>query len=121
MRMVAHNVHVYDGSVVSRFGVAVLVVGVVDVHLATIGVAGCGRAMVVVVGFCLVEVLTKAADAGAGEDAEDVALVVVKLRRRFAAVAEKVFAQESLDASEGEMCELWAAVEKCVDTLKRSQ
>ena len=53
--------------------------------------------------FLLVEEFAEAADARAGEDAEDVALVVVKLRRGFAAEGEEFVAEEGLDAGEGEV------------------
>ena len=46
----------------------------------------------------LVQELAESTDARAGEDAEDVALVVIKFRGRFAAEGEEVFAQEGLHA-----------------------
>ena len=48
--------------------------------------------------FLLVEVIAQSADPGTGEHAEDVALVVVKLRRRFTAEGEQLVEQEGLYA-----------------------
>ena len=46
----------------------------------------------------VIKEFAQTADAGAGKDAEDVALVVVKLRRGLAAESEQFLAKESLDA-----------------------
>ena len=56
------------------------------------------------------QVLAEPCDSVAGEDAEDVALVIIKLRRCVTAKAQKIVAEECLDASEGEVRELWAVL-----------
>jgi uncharacterized membrane protein YcjF (UPF0283 family) len=64
-----------------------------------------------------VEKHAEARDAGAAEDAEDFALVLVELRRGFAAEDEQVVAEEGLHAREAEVREARAVVEEGVDTL----
>lgn len=78
--------------------------------------SGSGRCSLV--GFLLVEEVSQAGDAGAGEDAEDVALVFVKLRRGLAAEDEQLVAQEGLHARQGEVGEFGAVVEEDVDALE---
>jgi hypothetical protein len=66
----------------------------------------------VVVAWVHAEVLAEAGHAAVAEDAEDVALVVVELRRGFAAEDGEFFMQEGLDACEREVGETWAVVEE---------
>lgn len=63
------------------------------------------------VSFLLVEVVAQAGNASTREDAEDVALVVVKLRRGLSAVDQQLVTQEGLHAGQREVCELRAVVE----------
>jgi hypothetical protein len=63
--------------------------------------------------------LAEPRDSVAGEDAEDVALVIIKLRRCVTAEAQEIVAEECLDASEGEVRELWTVFQQLVDTLER--
>lgn len=65
------------------------------------------------------QVLAEPRDSVAGEDAEDVALVIVKLRRCVTAEAQEIVAEERLNASEGEVRELRAVLQQLVDTLER--
>lgn len=61
------------------------------------GFGGCG------VGFLLVEEFAQTTHARAGEDAEDVALVLVEFWRGFAAESQEFVAQEGLDTRQGEV------------------
>ena len=72
-------------------------------------------------GLLLVEEVPQPGDPRAGEDAEDVALVVVKLRRGLSAVGQQFVAQEGLYAGEGEVGKFGAVVEEDVDALLRCQ
>jgi hypothetical protein len=63
--------------------------------------------------------LAEPRDSVAGEDAEDVALVIIKLRRCVTAEAQEIFAEECLDASEGEVRELWTVFQQLVDALEK--
>src|ERR1700761_2281715 len=65
----------------------------------------------------LIQIGAQLAHPGAGEHAEDVALVVVKLLWCLPAEGEQFIEQEGLHAGEGEMCELGTVVEKDVDAL----
>lgn len=115
--MVAVHVYIQHGAAWSLgpgagdLGVVVFV----DAHFAAVEDAGCGDALG---GGGLVEVVAEAGDAVAGEDAEDVALVVVKLRRGVAAEREEVFAEEGLHAGERKVGQLRAVVQEEVDALR---
>ena len=67
---------------------------------------------------CL-QVLTKPCNSMAGEDAEDVTLVIIKLRRCVTAEAQEIVAEKCLNTSEGEVRGLWAVFQQLVDTLGR--
>lgn len=87
-------------------------------HAAVVtGIVGVGCS----VKLLLVEELSETADTVAGEHAKDVALVVIKLRRRFATKGEEFIAEEGLNASEGEMGQFGAVVEKHVYALEACQ
>lgn len=64
-----------------------------------------------------VQIISETPDTIAGEDAEDVTLVVVKLRRSFAAEEEQLVTEEGLHACQAEVGELRAIVEKNMDAL----
>ena len=63
--------------------------------------------------------LAKPGNSVAGEDAEDVTLVIIKLRRCVTAEAQEIVAEECLDTSEGEVRELRSVLQQLVDTLGR--
>ena len=94
-RMIAMHIHIQHGTIRRLGSRARHLLVVVEAHFAAVYYARRGGA-----GSCggFVEVVAEAGDAVAGEDAEDVALVVVKLRRGVAAEGEEVFAEEGLDA-----------------------
>lgn len=65
----------------------------------------------------VVEVITQACDAVAGEDAEDVALVIVEFLRSFTAETQEFIAKESLHARERQVCEFRAVVQQYMNAL----
>lgn len=65
-----------------------------------------------------IEVFSKTGNTRPGEDAEDFALMVVKLRRGLAAEDGEVLAKECLNTCQTEMRQARTVVQECVDALK---
>lgn len=61
--------------------------------------------------------ITESRDTVTREDAKDVSLVIIKLRRGVAAKAENVLAEESLNACQGKVRKFGAIVKKHVNAL----
>ena len=59
----------------------------------------------------IVEMVTQTCDAVAREDAEDVSLVIVKLRRSVTAEAQEILAKEGLHTSKRQMGKFGAVVQ----------
>lgn len=66
-------------------------------------VRGCSHSSLGLTGSLVVEKFTQPPDSGSGENTEDIALVVVKLRRCFSAEGEEIVTEEGLDPREREM------------------
>lgn len=113
------DVDVHYGCVGAGFGVDVLVVWIVDSHFtAAVDNRGGQRvAARVIYSLLVVEVITQACDAVAGEDAEDVALVIVEFLRSLTAETQEFIAKERLHARERQMCEFRAVVQQHMDAL----
>lgn len=97
-------------------------VWVIGIHIAEFAgvpakIANHATAVTGLIRFLRIEVFAETADPGTGEDAEDVPLVVVKLRWGFAAEGKKIVSEEGLHASQGQVGELWAVVEENLDAL----
>lgn len=116
------DVDVHHGRVGAGLGVDILVVWVVYPHLATVDYRWSqGITARVIHSLLVVEMIAQSCNAVAGEDAKDVALVIVKFLRSFTAETQEFVAKESLHAREREMCEFWAVVQQYMNTLDDCQ
>lgn len=87
----------------------------VDAHFCVVSFAGRHRARRKVL--LLVQEITKTRHPSPRENAEHVALVIVKLRWCFSAECQDLVGQERLHSRQTQVSEFGAAVEKDVNTL----
>lgn len=116
--MGACDIDIHHRRVSARFGVDVLVIWIVDTHLAPVDYRRSQRLATRMVDSLVVQMVAQPCNTVAGEDAEDVSLVIVKLRRSVTAEAQEILAKEGLHTRERKVGELGAVVQQNMDTLR---
>lgn len=115
--MSACDIDIHHRRVGARLGVDVLVVGIVNAHFASVHHRRSQRLATGVVDSLIVEMVAQPCNAVAREDAEDVSLVIVKLRRSVTAEAQEILAKEGLHTRERKVGELGAVVQQDMNAL----